>query len=110
MKPNQPIAIFTVAIIVLIATSACEREVRELDAYTIVATDSGTVFSETKEQYIVVYDSTAQGIFVKSIDSVSQTNRAYWIYEVNSKPANIASNRYRVEPGDTVRWRLVKVY
>ena len=41
-----------------------------------------------------------------AIDSVENDLTAYWIYSVNDSTPGVASDKYLVSPGDTVRWHL----
>ena len=97
-------------LIAWIAISGCEQKTETLASFTLVATDSGNVFSHTHAIYAVEYDSLEVGVFVKSIETVSQSKRAYWLYLVNGEPGNIACNLRQVVPGDTIVWKLMSLY
>lgn len=44
------------------------------------------------------------GLMVTKIGQKESSSSSYWIYSVNGKPAQIAADRYLVNPGDKVEW------
>ena len=44
------------------------------------------------------------GLMVTKIGQKEGSSSFYWIYSVNGKPAQIAADRYLVNPGDKVEW------
>ncbi len=107
MKTLLSISLLLLAVI---AISGCEQKTETLASFTLVAVDSGSVFSHTQGNYSVDYDSLEVGVFVKSIENVSQSKQAYWLYSVNSEPGNVACNLFQVAPGDTIVWKLMSLY
>lgn len=45
------------------------------------------------------------GLMVEEINKIKNTNQKYWMYSVNNKPGQIASDRYLITPGDSVEWK-----
>lgn len=99
-----------ILILLAIVLISCYREVKVLDSYQFIASGSSSVFEQTREHFKIDYDSLDLGVFIKSIDGHEQGKTSYWLYEVNSQPINIASDRYFPNPGDTVQWKLASVY
>ena len=75
-------------------------------AITLLATDSVTVLDLLKVDHTVEYHSSAMGLFVTAIDSVTSGAGRFWTYTVNGRIISQACDRYRVGPGDTVIWRF----
>lgn len=74
----------------------------------LIGVDSMTVFDLLKSLHAIDYQSTAAGVFVKSIDSVYGGSEAYWIYSVNDTLAQVAADKYVTRRGDVIRWHLRK--
>lgn len=107
MKHTVPLLAILLAVLLL---SGCEQKTETLASFTIIADDSRNVFAQTIAAHKVEYDSVEAGVFVKAIEGVSQSKRAYWLYTVNSAPGNIACERFPVAPGDTIVWKLTSLY
>ncbi|MCK4857276.1 MAG: DUF4430 domain-containing protein [candidate division Zixibacteria bacterium] len=97
-------------LLALLSLTACSKESKTIKSCSFVASGKNSLFEQTRERYQVEYDSLAAGIFIKSIEGITQTRTACWLYYVNSQPGRIASNRYFPTPGDTVEWRLISGY
>lgn len=89
---------------------SCEQKTETLATFTVVAADSGSVFDQSRQTYNLQYDSSEAGIFVKSIEGVSQSKQAFWLYTVNGQPGNLACEQFPVAPGDTIVWKLTSLY
>jgi hypothetical protein len=48
------------------------------------------------------------GIFVESIGGVENTKERAWIYFVNDKAGEVASDKYTLKAGDVVEWKYIK--
>jgi len=81
------------------------------DSITIELTgrDSVSVFQLLREEHDVEYLATALGVFVKSIDSVENGSRSFWIYTVNDSVSETASDKYITCENDRVRWHYRKI-
>jgi hypothetical protein len=81
------------------------------DSLTIVLAgrDSVSVFDLLRESHKVDYFSTAAGTFVKGIDSLETGSRVFWIYSVNGKMPEIASDKWITKAGDQVVWHYRKL-
>ncbi len=101
---------FALIIVFCLLVSSCSRKGEVLQRFTFVADSTGSVFAQTRARYSVEFDSSAMGIFVKSINGAANTKTAYWLYFVNTKPAQEAADRFLPHPGDTIEWRLVAGY
>jgi len=63
----------------------------------------------TKEQNLELktkqYDF---GVFVEGIAGVENSKEHAWIYFVNGKAGEVASDKYLLKPGDVVEWKYTK--
>lgn len=48
------------------------------------------------------------GVFIKTIGDKTNTQELSWIYYVNGKSADKASDTYELQPGDTIEWKFLK--
>lgn len=48
------------------------------------------------------------GIFVESIGGIENSKEQAWIYFVNGKVAEVASDKYLLKAGDVVEWKYIK--
>lgn len=48
------------------------------------------------------------GIFVESIGGVENSKERSWIYFVNGKSGEVASDKYEISEGDLIEWRYIK--
>lgn len=48
------------------------------------------------------------GIFVEGIGGVENTKEKAWIYFVNEKAGEVASDKYELKEGDVVEWKYIK--
>lgn len=84
-------------------TAATSRDSVVVD---LAGQDSLTVFDLLQLDHQVDYRATAMGVFVTAIDSVSQSDRAYWIYSINDTMPKIAADKMLTRAGDRIRWHL----
>jgi hypothetical protein len=91
----------------LLLIVGCSHQPKVIKACRFVAITGESVLAQTKTHFQVEYDSSGVGVFVKAVDSVSQTRTAYWLYFVNGKPAPVSCEEFVPAVGDTIEWRLV---
>lgn len=48
------------------------------------------------------------GVFVESINKISNNKNLSWIYFVNGKSADVAADKYELKEGDKVEWKYIK--
>jgi hypothetical protein len=70
--------------------------------------DSVSVFDLLKRNHAVDYRSTMAGVFVTGIDSVENSQQAYWIYTVNDTSPQVAADKMLTHDGDRVVWHFRK--
>jgi hypothetical protein len=68
--------------------------------------DGKTAFQILSEKYQVESDSSSAGVMVKSINGVSQTDKEFWLYDVNGKEPDVGADKYQTKTGDTIHWQL----
>lgn len=54
--------------------------------------------------------TSSAGSFVEAIDGIKNRPDRFWLYYVNGKQPNVASDRYRTASGDTIEWRFENNY
>ncbi len=81
-----------------------------VDSITVELTgvDSMSVFDLLRENHQVDVKSSAMGVFVQAIDSITNSDDAYWMYSVNDSMGQVASDKYITADGDLVRWHFRK--
>jgi hypothetical protein len=86
--------------------SAADTTARQPDSLIIELTgvDSVSVFDLLRAHHEVDYRSSAMGVMVTAIDSVSNGSGYFWMYSVNDSMATVACDRYITSAGDAVRW------
>ncbi len=89
---------------------ACGDKSEVLQRFSLIADGEQSAFAQTAATYPVTYDSTSMGVFIKSVNGVSSTRTAYWLYFINSKPVPKAANDFVPTAGDTIEWRLISGY
>ena len=88
------------------ARSAVSRDSAFIE---LTGADSITVFDLLKSAHQVDYLVTAGGVFVKSIDSVTNGTSVFWIYSVNDTNPKVAADRMLTRTGDRVVWHFRKM-
>ena len=48
------------------------------------------------------------GVFIKTIGNKTNTKELSWVYYVNDKSADVASDKYELKQGDKVEWKFGK--
>ncbi len=49
------------------------------------------------------------GVMVTKVGDSANTNNSSWMYWVNGKQGQIASDRYVIHPGDRIEWKFTKL-
>lgn len=75
----------------------------------LAGADSVTVLDLLRAGHKVDYLSTAGGVFVKSIDSVTNGTSVFWIYSVNDTNPKVSADRMLTRTGDRVIWHFRKM-
>lgn len=100
----------TLTFVLVALLIGCSKDAKVLEVFRFVAAGSRSVFAQTTEQFPVEYDSTTAGVFIKSINGVSQSKTAYWLYYINGKSALRSADAVIPIAGDTIEWRLSAGY
>jgi len=92
---------------------------------TLPADDNGTVASATTDSKLVSYkgedgknalellkkaakveyEDSANGAFVSSINGIKNSDKEYWIFYLDGKMAEVASDKYTTKSTDTIEWK-----
>lgn len=75
----------------------------------LAGADSVTVFDLLQADHQVDFQGSAQGVFVKAIDSIPNGERVYWLYSVNDSMGQVACDKYVTKDGDRIRWHYRKM-
>ncbi len=89
--------------------SAYLSDPRDSLVIELTGVSSQTVFDLLTARHRVMFKSSAQGIFVKEIDSVENSGSHFWVYSVNGESGTVASNAYVTDDGDKVRWHYRRI-
>lgn len=49
------------------------------------------------------------GVMVEKVGEIANSQKAAWMYSVNGKPGQIASDQYVIYPGDKVEWEYQRI-
>jgi hypothetical protein len=66
--------------------------------------DSMNVLEILQQNHDVITVSSAMGTFVKGIDSIENSSKAFWLYSVNDTIADRASDNFITKKGDVIKW------
>lgn len=69
-------------------------------ALVAVAKDNGMTVETKQYKY---------GVLVTKVGDRTNTNNSSWMYWVNGKQGQIASDRYVIHPGDRIEWKFTKL-
>ena len=121
---TQTIRLFGILfIVVLLIIGGCSKKQEaepKVDTTTDLAEDSfkdSLVLKMTSEDSISVFElldqkheldikKTATGTFIIAIDSVKNSDGIFWVYSVNDKMGQMASDNYFTKPGDIIKWHF----
>jgi hypothetical protein len=67
--------------------------------------DGVSAYDLLAKDHKVGADKTDFGVFVNSIDGVSNSDSKYWIYYVNGQIGEVAADKYVTKEGDEIEWR-----
>jgi len=69
-----------------------------------------TVLELLEASHEVEKKSSSLGSFVEGIDGIKNRSDRFWLYYVNGKKPEVASDRYLTTAKDTIEWRFEKSY
>jgi hypothetical protein len=72
--------------------------------------DGKTALELLEAGHRVEKKSSSIGSFVESIDGIKNSRDQFWLYYVNGKKPDVASDRYPTRAGDTIEWKFEKEY
>ncbi len=73
---------------------------------TYSGVEGKTVYELLKDSHQVEADESSMGVLVKSIDGVSQTDKEFWLYDINGQQSNLGADKQATKDGDVVHWQL----
>lgn len=65
-----------------------------------------TVYDLLKANDTVQASTSSAGAMVTSINGLSQTDKEFWMYSVNSVDGDVGADKYVTKDGDKVKWEL----
>lgn len=65
-----------------------------------------SAFDLLKSKYKVESTSSSLGEMVTAIEGVKQTDKEFWLYEVNGKQPDVGADKYVTKNGDQIKWQL----
>jgi len=83
----------------------------QLDSTVVVqyyGVDGKTALELLEASHQVEKKTSSIGSFVEAIDGIKNRSDRFWLYYVNGKKPDVASDRYRTAAGDTIEWRFEK--
>ena len=89
--------------------SAAKEPPRDSLTIRLTGSDSVSVFDLLRRSHDVDYQSSAMGVFVKAIDSISSHDHYFWVYSVNDTMARMAADKYLTSDSDRVVWHFRRV-
>ena len=63
-----------------------------------------TVYDILKSKHQIEEDKASFGVMIKSIDGVKSTDKEFWTFSVNGKPAEVAADKFATHTGDKIVW------
>ena len=70
-----------------------------------------SVFDALRRVAEVEYDDyPGLGVFVKSIDNLSNTGNKWWLYKVNGVYGTVSASRFLLENRDSVVWEYTSFF
>lgn len=64
-----------------------------------------SVLDLLKRDHQVETIDSSFGVFVKSIDGITQTDNAFWIYYIDGQPGDVAVDKATTQAGQMITWR-----
>ena len=65
-----------------------------------------SAFDILKSKYKVESNSSSLGVMVTAIEGVKQTDKEFWLYEVNGTQPDVGADKYVTKNTDTIKWQL----
>lgn len=78
---------------------------KSVDTISYQGQDGKSVLDILKETHQVETVDTDFGVFVKTIDGVTQTDNSVWLYYINGEPGIEGANAAKTTNGQTIEWR-----
>jgi len=76
---------------------------------SLIGIDSVSVLDLLRAEHAVEVQESAMGAFVKSIDSVENSQGYFWLYSVNDSMGKVAADKYLASDSDVVKWHYRKI-
>ncbi len=70
--------------------------------------DGKTALELLEAAHQVEKKTSSVGSFVEAIDGIKNRKGRFWLYYVNGKKPDVASDRYSTTANDTIEWRFEK--
>ncbi len=70
--------------------------------------DGKTALELLEARHQVEKKTSSVGSFVEGIDGIKNRTDRFWLYSVNGKKPDVASDRYPTTANDTIEWRFEK--
>ena len=83
----------------------------QLDSTLVVryyGADGKTALELLEASHEVEKKTSSVGSFVETIDGIKNRTDRFWLYYVNGRKPDVASDRYATTAGDTIEWRFEK--
>ncbi|MGH8004749.1 MAG: DUF4430 domain-containing protein [Limisphaerales bacterium] len=83
----------------------------QLDSALVVryyGAEGKTVLELLETGHEVEKKTSSVGSFVEGIDGIKNRSDRFWLYYVNGKKPDVASDRYPTIANDTIEWRFEK--
>jgi hypothetical protein len=87
-------------------TTPVVSSIQETKELTYAGQDGKTVYEILKGTHQVEADESSLGVLVKSIDGVSQTDKEFWLYDINGEQSNLGADKQETKSTDVVHWQL----
>lgn len=68
--------------------------------------DGKTALELLKASHDTKTNSSQAGEMVTSIDGISQTEKEFWMYDVNGTQPSVGADQYQTKSNDTIHWQL----
>ena len=80
--------------------------VQQQKEVTYEGKEGQNAFDLLRTKYKVESNSSSLGVMVTAIEGVRQTDKEFWLYEVNGKQPDVGADKYMTKNGDQIRWQL----
>lgn len=79
-------------------------DVIEERSIALTGENGKSVFDILKSKYQVDSSDSSFGVMINSINGLASTDKEFWLYSVNGKPAEVAADKYITNNGDQIVW------